>query len=114
MKKILIFGLMILVAVAFTGVASAASTTYKYSSWESDYHPSIGKIMYGDSSTSTYKTSTYSSTTVTTTTGKVVSYTKTTIKVKCTEKTVMKYTSKYTGTHTSTSYYTYYHTIYRD
>lgn len=69
--------------------------------------------MYEEYSTSTYKTSIIP-VSISTTYGKVVNYTNTKIRVKCTEKTLITSYSTYSGKDVNRSYYIYYKTIFKD
>lgn len=53
MKKVMGILSFLLVMIAFTGITAAASTTTSYSTWQSDYHPYIGKIMSKSTETDT-------------------------------------------------------------
>lgn len=113
MKKIIgIIGLL-LIMMSFASTSAAATTTTTMSSWQTDYHPYIGKTMSKSSETYTYKSTSYSSITQLTMVGKAVKITSSKITVKCIEKTVTTSWGSYMGKHVETSYRTYWDTIYR-
>jgi hypothetical protein len=114
MKKIVSVLILLAVLAAFSGVASAtSSSSYISNSWEKTSHPYKGQIAYKETSKSTYKTTHYSSLIQTTTIGKVTSYTSSKIKVKCIETTITTTWDSYFGKNVEKSIRTYYRTLYR-
>ena len=116
MKKLVSLITLFLVLVGFSGFVAASTVTNSYtsSSWETTDHPSIGKIVYKETVTSVMKTKGYSDTTKQTIIGKVISYTKTTIKVRCVETTVETSYDSYLGKSVQKSTTVSYMKLYRD
>jgi hypothetical protein len=114
MRKIVSVLILLAVICAFSGIASAtSSSSYTSSSWEKTSNPYKGQIAYKETSKSTYKTTHYSSLIQTTTIGKVTSYTSSKIKVKCIETTITTTWDSYFGKNVEKSTRTYYMTLYR-
>lgn len=114
MNKIIGIGILLLVLLAFTGLASATSTsTFNSKTNEYTTHPYKGKIAYTSTSTSTYKSNGYSSYIKETVIGKVVSFTSQKIRVRCVDTTIDTTWSTYSGKDVSKSVRVYYLTLYR-
>ena len=99
--------------MAFCGVASASTSNYTSTSWDSSEHPYNGKIVVRETSTSTYRGTGYQSVSKSYTVGKVLSYTSSSIKVRCEEITISNYWDSFSGYDVDRESRIFYRTLYR-